>query len=204
MYVDLNPVRAAMAQSPDSAQHTSAYDRIQAKKGKRIESAAFQLVAASTEETGKAIQKTPVSKLKSQRKLQRKNPTGKQIPRDGWLAPLSLKKTSATNAPQPNRAGVRASDRGFLEIALDDYLALLRWTAKQTEPAHDRKVPPRLAPLLARLGIDLAMWRDLVWNFKRYFGRSSCAGSPAGMAAYAEATGRHWARGQRGVAECFG
>ena len=32
MYVDLNPVRAAMAESPEQARHTSAYDRIHAER----------------------------------------------------------------------------------------------------------------------------------------------------------------------------
>ncbi len=35
MYVDLNPVRAAIAESPDSSPHTSAFDRIAASQGKQ-------------------------------------------------------------------------------------------------------------------------------------------------------------------------
>ena len=50
MYVDLNPIRAAMAESPDEAKHTSAYDRIQAEHGEKIESAAFSKVAIAQEE----------------------------------------------------------------------------------------------------------------------------------------------------------
>ncbi|MEM8672206.1 MAG: hypothetical protein AAGG48_32120, partial [Planctomycetota bacterium] len=33
MYVDLNPVRAAIAESPEEAEHTSAYDRSKARRG---------------------------------------------------------------------------------------------------------------------------------------------------------------------------
>ena len=44
MYVDLNPIRAAMAQSIEQATHTSAHDRLQGQRGQLIESAAFDLV----------------------------------------------------------------------------------------------------------------------------------------------------------------
>jgi hypothetical protein len=48
------------------------------------------------------------------------------------------------------------------------------------------------------------MWRDLVWHFKKYFGRSSCVGSPSAMAADAERTGKRWHRGQKTAkAFCF-
>jgi hypothetical protein len=59
------------------------------------------------------------------------------------------------------------------------------------------KVPPRLAKLLASQGIDASMWRELVWNFKKYFGRGSCAGSSPAMAEDAQRHGRGWHRGQK-------
>jgi len=51
--------------------------------------------------------------------------------------------------------------------------------------------------LLSSLGIDASMWQDLVWHFKKYFGRCSCVGSSVGMAADAERTGKRWHRGQK-------
>jgi hypothetical protein len=41
MYVDLNPVRAAMVAEAEQAIHTSVYDRYQGEQGQQIESAAF-------------------------------------------------------------------------------------------------------------------------------------------------------------------
>jgi hypothetical protein len=92
--------------------------------------------------------------------------------------------------------GVRASDKGFLQLSWKDYLELLRWTAKQAVDSA-AKLPPKLATLLASLGIDASMWRDLVWNFRKYFGRGVCAGSPEAMAEDAKRNGRHWHRGQK-------
>ena len=70
MYVDLNPVRAAMAESPDDAVHTSAYDRIQGAKGKQVEAMAFDLQPANREQVA-ASQKSKSSAELKQRKAKR-------------------------------------------------------------------------------------------------------------------------------------
>ncbi len=203
MYVDLNPIRAAMAQSPDEAVHTSAYDRIKAERGEEIPSAAFDLVPVSTEQAGKHQREATVAEKKKQRQAKRRNPTGKRILRDSWLAPMTLSPKSLADDPQVHTAGVRASDKGFLNLPWRDYLALLRWTAKQRVKEAVTEVPAKLQAALTSLGIEVSMWRDLVWNFKRYFGRASCAGSPESMAADAARTGKRFHRGQRQVSECF-
>jgi hypothetical protein len=204
MYVDLNPVRAAMAASPDESVHTSAYDRIEATKGKQIDSAAFDLKPVSTEAAGQAIRDTPVEELKQKRRAKRRNPTGRRIRRDDWLAPLTLEASKLSADPQPHSGGIRSSDRGFLNVSLRDYLGLLRWTAKQSVEGMAVKVPPSLAKTLSALGIDASMWRDLVWNWQRYFGKSSCVGSPESLKAAAAGSGQHWHRGQVSAANCFG
>jgi hypothetical protein len=203
MYVDLNPVRAAMAESPDQAQHTSAYDRIRASQGAEIDSAAFDLVAVPNEEAGKQIRETPVAQLKKQRLAKRAKPTGKRIKRDSWLAPLRLQRQHLAQDAQAHKQGVRASDKGFLNLEWKDYLALLRWTAKQRVKESVGKVPAKLQSLLSSVGIDASLWRDLVWEYKRYFGRSSCAGRPESLAADAERVGKRFHRGQRQLRESF-
>ena len=202
MYVDLNPIRAAMAQSPDQAVHTSAYDRIKAERGEFMPSAAFDLVAVSTEEAGEQLRRTPTAELKKRRLAKRRNQTGKRILRDSWLAPLTMSTKLAAD-PQVHKGGVRASDKGFLSLRWQDYLALLRWTSKQRVKEAVTELPAKLQSALSSLGIEASMWRDLVWNFKRYFGRASCAGSPNAMAADAARTGKRFHHGQRQASECF-
>lgn len=197
MYVDLNPVRAAMTDSPDRSLHTSAYDRIQAEKGNVIDSAAFDLKSVSTEAAGKAIRETPVDELRRKRCVKKRNPTGRKIRRDGWLSPLTLDQAVLSHVSEVHGDGLRASDKGFLLVNWDDYKALLRWTASQQVDGAVEQLPAKLATLLCSLGIDASMWRDMVWHFKKYFGRSSCLGSPSAMAADAERHGKRWHRGQK-------
>ncbi|MEM7477947.1 MAG: hypothetical protein AAF483_23415 [Planctomycetota bacterium] len=204
MYVDLNPIRAAMAESPEQARHTSAYDRIQSQRGKEIASAARELKAVPQEKAAEEIKTIPAKDLKKIRAARLRG-TREKIPRDAWLAPLTMNPKDTSEKAQIHKKGLRASDKGFLCLKLEEYLDLLRWTARQGPfgKTERSKVPPRLAEAVAKLGIDLTMWCDLVWNFKRYFGRSSCAGSPDSMSAYADSHSRQWSRGQASVAECF-
>ena len=203
MYVDLNPVRAALAASPDEAEHTSAFDRIAGEKGVELEAAAFDLKAMPTEQAGEELRTSTVEEVQARKAARRRNPTGRRIRRDAWLSPLTLSRTSTSDRPQASRSGVRASDKGFLGLSWDDYKRLLRWTARQREPVEGKQVPASLRGVMSRLGIDLSMWREMVWNWKRYFGRSRCAGSPESMANHAREHSHQWCRGQAAVRECF-
>jgi hypothetical protein len=83
--------------------------------------------------------------------------------------------------PAINKEGLRASDKGFLDMSLEDYIALLFWTGRQGREDKKGKITVEHAPILAKLGIAEGMWCDLVWNFKQYFGKSRGPGSPDRM-----------------------
>jgi hypothetical protein len=128
------------------------------------------------------------------------------VRRDGWLAPVGLSRGKRSRDAEVHRGGLRASDKGFLsDLDWSDYLSLLRWTARQGVKGRGAAgvVPGKLQGILQGLGIEASMWRDLVWDYKRYFGGSSCAGRPASMAADAERLGKRFHRGQRRIRECF-
>jgi len=203
MYVDLNPVRAALVESLEEALHTSVYDRLQGEKGQLIDSAAFDLVAVSPQAAGREIRQKPVDALRQKRKSQQRRTVRRQIRRDAWLAPLTLQQDHLSLDPQVHGDGLRASDKGFLQVSWGDYLSLLRWTAKQTVDGLANKVPGELGSVLASLGIEVSMWRDLVWHFKKYFGRCACAGTPGAMASDAERIGKRWHHGQKAARVCF-
>jgi REP element-mobilizing transposase RayT len=202
MYVDLNPIRAALANTPEESVHTSAYDRIQALEGKTIPSAAADLVAIATDEAARIIKTSTPDQLRKKKALAKKK-RGAAIPQDAWLSPLSLNE-SASPGPQPSKSGLRASDKGFLSLNLADYLQLLSWTSQHRMGSLQRPTIPReLEPILTKIGIDGKMWCDLVWNFKKYFGRASSAGSPNSVKESALDRNRKFAHGQKAAANCF-
>ena len=207
MYVDLNPIRAAMAESPETSEHTSAYDRIRAEQGDKVRPLAADVQPLTLDESAELIKTTSVRQRRKQAALAKKKAraAARRMRRDAWLAPLSLAAKYAqgeTDSVAANKRGVRASDKGFLTLKLREYLQLLDWTGRQGQKDKRGKIPDTLSPILSRLGIDGGMWCDLVWNFRKYF-RGTSAGKPSSMQANANDRGQRWAHGQSAARACF-
>ena len=180
-YVDLNPVRAGVAKTPESSEFTSAYDRIKSKQKKQVG-----------------------GKLRARKTAARR----KERERREWLCRLSLvgqrvetvspvSKDSKTNTP-----GQRATNKGFLPVRLKAYLKLLDWTGRQIRDDKRGSIPSHLQPILDRLQINGDVWVETVQEFGRKFRRA--AGSPESLAAEAARQDSHWLQGTRNAATVFG
>ena len=158
-YVDLNPVRAKVAETPEASDFTSVQDRIVSEQASRRRAGSLR--------RGR------------QRGVTR---------RDRWLSPVFLNERKQVG-PLPNKAGARASDKGFLSLKLADYLKLLDWTGRQIVHGKRGRIPARCRPILERLGLSRDTWCTLVQDFGRLFRR--VAGRKASIAAH----GTHRSRG---------
>ena len=69
----------------------------------------------------------------------------------------------------PACPAARASNRGFLPLSLDDYLALLDWTGRQIRWDKRGAIPADLRPILQRLAIKAENWLDTLTCFGRWF-----------------------------------
>ena len=141
-YVDLNPVRAALAQTPEESEYTGAKDRLD-------DLAERQSATGDTHAWERSRRRT----------------------RSGWLSPIEIRESSDPTGPDASQTGRRASHKGFLSCSLSDYLKLLDWTGRQLRADKRGKIPKQLAPILSRIGLDGAGWCELVKKYGRLFKR---------------------------------
>ena len=176
VYVDLNPVRAGIAETPESSRYTSAYQRIHARRQRRA-------------------RKSRLRPRQSRQSARRSTPP--IVMRDDWLSPIEL--NASRERRQTPRS--RASHRGFLPLKLTQYLELLDWTGRQVRSDGRASIPAELSPILERLQIVEAQWVDLVRHFGRWFHRA--IGRPPNLAAEAASRERRWLHGVSHVRNAF-
>jgi len=197
-YVDLNPVRAALAETPEASQFTGASDRL-----------ADLSEEVSPQEA--PPQETPSQELLPQEAppeaASRQDPCQKPSPRphrtsthdrersrgclrSGWLSPIEIDERNDPIGADIDSSGRRASSKGFLSTSLTDYLQLLDWTGRQLRAAKVGHIPEHLSPILARIGLDPPGWCDLVLRFGKTFKRA--AGTADHLAQEAARRGQHW------------
>jgi hypothetical protein len=164
-YVDLNPVRAAIAETPETSSFTGAKDRLDDLRNR--------------------------SGAKRDRQRRRRHrERDRPGPRSGWLSPVEAKESSDAVGPDVCHSGRRASRKGFLPLSLWDYLELLDWTGRQVRGDKRGKIPKHLSPILTRIGLDAPDWCDLVKKFGRTFKR--VAGTGEHLSEEARRRGQRW------------
>jgi hypothetical protein len=161
-YVDLNQVRAAIAETPEDSSYTGAKDRIDDQSGKKKAS------------------------RKKMHDCERDRPGSKS----GWLSPVEANESSDPTGPDACNSGRRASRKGFLPISFCEYLELLDWTGRQIRSDKRGSIPDHLSPILLRMGLDALDWCDLVKKFGRTFKRVT--GTSEHLAEEASRRGQRW------------
>jgi hypothetical protein len=172
-YVDLNPIRAAMAQTLETSDYTSVQKRIQSLQGSVSDSAG-------------------AAKRRGSQEARSTCTTGKP---DGFLAPLSINERTDKLGRCLHKNGQRCSDKGFLPMPVAMYIDLLDWTARHVRVDQCGRTPRRMAPIFDRLGISGSVWCRLVKEFGRLF--YAVAGKPHEIDARRSRSGRHRHKARR-------
>jgi hypothetical protein len=169
LYIDLNPIRARLAETPETSFFTSVFERLAAAGmlGK-------DEVSGSGNEAMSHVQCASCF----------------DTARDGWLSPVLLDELHERTEPAPVR---RASNRGYLGISFAEYLRLLDWTGREIRADKRGSIPADLASIFERLGIRGEAWVDLVANFGRWF--RTAAGRVENLARESARRGRRFLQG---------
>ena len=231
VYVDLNPIRAGVAPTPETSQFTSVYERIQ--------------------ETIDACRETSPGGWRSSAP----SPDSVDIPDDALppclavpsetpprdcastgtanvaFAVVESKTVESTNGSVSDPAAIgvdtgspsaawlspfeiaadverkpvpreRASNTGCLEMPFAAYLELLEWTGRQWRSDKRGAIDENQPPILERLGLVGESWLRLLRGFRGKYRRA--AGKPAAMAQEADRRGRRWIQGISASRAAFG
>jgi REP element-mobilizing transposase RayT len=187
MYVNLNPIRAGKAQTPEESRFTSVYERILAMKRARM-------AAAGSAASGNGAPQSAECDL--------------------WICKLELtdrfldagiEATEPGNGVTPGQVNAfpsrRLTNKGYLRMSEEQYLSLLDWTGRQIRGDMCGSIPANLAPILDRLGLNAAKLPELVSGFAKTF--HSAVGRVDSMMAFAQRIGRRWIAGVRQAAVAF-
>lgn len=156
-YVDLNPIRAAMAQTIEDSEFTSAQQRSLELSGSHRND------SSQVEDTQEVEPTSSESRSATIKILRDPKPIAKS------LCPLSLDELRSELGACCHTSGNRASDKVFLPMSVADYLSLLDWTARQLRPDKRGSTPENVKPIFERLGINEDVWCELTRDFGRLF-----------------------------------
>ena len=134
-YVDLNPIRAALAETLEAGEYTSVQRRISS-------------LLANSEPSIDSNESSPSCHRA-----------------DDFLSPISVDERRDPLGAQPSRHKKRCSDKGFLAMAEVDYLTILDWLARNTLAGKRGSTPEAAPKIFERLGIDAVLWSQMVKDF---------------------------------------
>lgn len=210
IYVDLNLIRAGLARTPEESRYTSAYDRIQARQ--LLLELEAHLLQSQQKQEQQEEQRQEEQRQEQQQEQQQPASTAPTDPPqdqeadsvevpsgvlpDAYLAPIYLDESQPVDCEAFRRSvtSCRASDKGFLPITLDEYLALLDATGRVIIEGKKGAIPDHLEPILQRLGIRASVWVAAVENYASWFG--SVVGHVEQIKRAAARAGRRWLRGK--------
>jgi len=179
-YLDLNPIRAGLAETPESSDFTSGQDRTKVALSRR------KLEGLKREFQAKKM------RAERRRKLEEiEQEWNRTVDHVSWLN--AMEQTSLLKASPEIGA--------ILNIKEEDYLSILDWTGRQLRLDKKGKIPDDLKPILDRLDIRAENWVETIRHFDNWFYRF--IGNLKSLAHAAQSRGLKWVAGIPGAKAAF-
>lgn len=202
MYVDLNLVRAGIAETPESSEFTSAFARIQARALRKQTNLGQSLDVSHCKDAPDAWLAPLLLDERSDafegctqsRASNASIDAGLESPSD-IVTSADAKRKAAAKMAQCNPFGSpRASEKGFLPMSPDEYFRVLDWTGRHVR--SDKKagaIPADLKPILERLQVRPGNWLQTIRSYDKNF--RTAVGTVEAIRAEAKRRGRRWLQG---------
>jgi REP element-mobilizing transposase RayT len=175
VYVDLNPIRAGLAATPEQSDFTSIQERILAWHAERISQD-----AVSGQNAPQSVETASVSSL-----MHGPLPADSAAFSAIWLCPI-----------QTNR-----ERRGILQMTEAEYFNLVDTSGRILRCGKRGAIDADLAPILLRIGIKPDAWLDTVSRFEARF--HVAAGFLSSLRSFAGQIGRRWIAGLSAARTAF-
>jgi putative transposase len=184
VYIDLNPIRAGVAETPELSDFTSIQERIRAWRQEKMATAFVASEAAQDMQTGSFgsdVLKPENAGVTANAIV--KGDSVEREPSDGatlfacWLCPIQSD----------------SERRGILQMTAAEYFDLVDKSGRMMRSDKRGAIDADLAPILLRLGANPGAWQETISTFGSRF--RLAAGLISSLRRYADQLGKCWLKG---------